>query len=73
MLNTRRNGRIHREPIFTFVSFYKRAREQKITLSRYKGYFIPSDCKFVEQSGDIIQWEQSNRTYIVTHGVSGVE
>jgi hypothetical protein len=29
--------------------------------------------KFVGQRGDIIQWEQSNRAYILTHGVSGVE
>jgi len=29
--------------------------------------------KFAEQHGDVIQWEQSNRAYILTHGVSGVE
>ncbi|MGZ4847253.1 MAG: hypothetical protein ACXV7G_11215 [Halobacteriota archaeon] len=29
--------------------------------------------KFAEQYGDIIGWEQSNRAYILTHGVSGVD
>jgi hypothetical protein len=29
--------------------------------------------KFAEQHGDIIQWDQSNRVYILTNGVSGVE
>lgn len=28
--------------------------------------------KFAEQYGDIIQWNESNRAYILTHGVSGV-
>ncbi|MGZ4852217.1 MAG: hypothetical protein ACXV3D_03380 [Halobacteriota archaeon] len=36
--------------------------------------FIHSDLrKFAEQHGDVIGWEQSNRAYILTHGVSGVE
>jgi hypothetical protein len=29
--------------------------------------------KFCEQHGDIIQWDQSNKNYIMTHGVSGVD
>ena len=29
--------------------------------------------KFVKQHGDIIQWEQSNRAYVLTYGVSGVD
>ncbi|MGZ5502789.1 MAG: hypothetical protein ACXWEP_04930 [Halobacteriota archaeon] len=29
--------------------------------------------KFTEQYGDIIQWDQSNRAYIMTHGVSGID
>ena len=29
--------------------------------------------KFREQHGDIIQWDQSNKNYIMTHGVSGVD
>jgi hypothetical protein len=29
--------------------------------------------KFTEHHGDIIQWDQSNRAYIMTHGVSGID
>ncbi|MGZ4901859.1 MAG: hypothetical protein ACXV3U_04240 [Halobacteriota archaeon] len=29
--------------------------------------------KFAEQHGDVIGWKQSNRAYILTHGVSGVD
>ncbi len=29
--------------------------------------------KFCEQHGDAIGWDQSNRAYIMTHGVSSVE
>jgi uncharacterized membrane protein YvbJ len=25
------------------------------------------------QHGDIIQWDQSNRAYVMTHGVSGID
>ena len=37
-------------------------------------HFILSDLrKFAEQYGDILQWDQSNRAYIMTHGVSGID
>jgi hypothetical protein len=43
-------------------------------MSQFKGHFVLGDLrKFTEQYGDIIQWDQSNRAYIMTHGVSGVE
>ncbi|MGB9371198.1 MAG: hypothetical protein WCB79_04620 [Halobacteriota archaeon] len=29
--------------------------------------------KFAEQQGDKIEWDQSNRAYVLTHGTSGVE
>jgi len=29
--------------------------------------------KFAEQYGDIIRWDQSNRTYVMTHSVSGID
>ena len=29
--------------------------------------------KFAEQYGDVMEWDQSNRAYILTHGVSGVQ
>jgi len=39
-----------------------------------KPNFVLSDLrKFTEQYGDIIQWDQSNRAYIMTHGVSGID
>jgi hypothetical protein len=74
VLSTLCDGRESNEPMFAFVSFYKWAREQKISLSRCKGYVILSDLrKFAEQWGDIVQWDQSNRAYILTRGLSGIE
>jgi len=29
--------------------------------------------KFAEQQGDVIRWHESNRAYILTHGVRGIE
>jgi hypothetical protein len=35
--------------------------------------FVLGDLrKFAEQQGDIIQWDGTNREFIITHGVSGV-
>jgi hypothetical protein len=43
-------------------------------MSRIKGHSILGDLqKFTEQHGHTIQWELSNRAYILTHGVSGVD
>jgi hypothetical protein len=43
-------------------------------MSQFDGHFQLGDLrKFAEQHGDIIQWEQSNRAYVLTHGVSGVD
>lgn len=37
-------------------------------------HFILTELrKFTEQYGDIIQWDQLNRAYIMTHAVPGVE
>lgn len=37
-----------------------------------KGIFVLGDLrKFTEQYGNIVQWDQSNRAYIMTHGVMG--
>jgi hypothetical protein len=45
-----------------------------ILLSHCSTRFVMGDLrKFAEQYGDIIQWGQSNRAYILTHGVSGVD
>jgi len=59
--------------IFVHEYFDKWTRKKKILLS-HGGLFVCGDLrKFAEQYGDIIQWDQSNRAYILTHGVSGVE
>jgi hypothetical protein len=43
-------------------------------MSRFQKHFALGDRrKFAEQHGDIIQWDQSNRAHILTHGVSGVD
>jgi hypothetical protein len=42
-------------------------------MSRFKGHFVLGDLrKFAEQYSYTIQWDASNRAYILTHGVSGV-
>ena len=60
--------------MFEYEGFIQWVKRQKIPLSRISGHFVLGDLrKFAEQYGDIIQWEQSNRAYILTHGVSGVQ
>jgi hypothetical protein len=67
-------GRKKEARVFAYVSFLMWIKRQKIPMSRFKGHFVLGDLrKFAEQHGDIIQWEQSNRAYVLTHGVSGVD
>jgi hypothetical protein len=67
-------GRKDDEPVFGYHSFQMWIKRQEIPMSRFNGHFVLGDLrKFAEQHGDIIQWEHSNRAYILTHGVSGVE
>ena len=66
-------GRYDDELVFEYSSFKQWIKRQKIPMSRIKEHFVPGDLrKFAEQHGDIIQWDQSNRAYILTHDVSGV-
>ncbi|MFZ0011285.1 MAG: hypothetical protein WAL97_05200 [Halobacteriota archaeon] len=68
------DGRNDDEPLFEYNSLEAWVRRQQIPLSRTKGNFVLGDLrKFAEQYGDIIQWYQSNRAYIMTHGVSGID
>ncbi len=68
------DGRGDNELMFVYNSLQMWVKRQRISLSRLSGCFVLGDLrKFAEQYGDIIQWEQSNRAYILTHGVSGVE
>ncbi len=60
--------------LFEFNSLAMWLKRRRVPLKRIKGYFNLSDLrKFAEQHGDIIGWDYSNRAYVLTHGVSGVE
>jgi len=49
-------------------------KRQQIPLTRIDSHFVICDLrKFTEQHSDIIQWNQSNRAYIIMHGVSGID
>ena len=62
-------------PVFELTSYQTWLKRHGIPLSRApEKMFFPSDLrKFAEQHGDVIEWSQSNRAYILTHGVSGVD
>lgn len=62
------------QAVFDHGSFWMWVKRQKIPMSRFEGHFVLGDLrKFAEQHGDIIGWDQSNRAYIMTHGVSGID
>ncbi len=68
------NDRKNEESAFGYHSFQMWMKRQKIPMLDFKGHFVLGDLrKFAEQYGDIIEWEESNRKYVLTHGVSGVE
>jgi hypothetical protein len=67
-------GRADNERFFRYESLLMWVKRQKIPMSRFKGHFVLGDLrKFAKQHGDVNQWEQSNRAYVLTHGVSGVD
>ncbi len=67
-------GRSDNEPLFEYNSLVMWMKRQKIPMSRFKGHFVLGDLrKFCEQHGDVIEWHQSNKNYIMTHAVSGVD
>jgi hypothetical protein len=68
------DGRADDELMFQYNSIWMWMKREKIPLTRVSGHFVLGDLrKFAEQYGDVIQWEQSNRSYILAHGVSGVQ
>ena len=68
------DGKKDDEPLFEYNSFQMWVKRAKIPMSRFKGHFVLGDLrKFAEQHGDTIGWDHSNRAYILTHGVSGVD
>jgi hypothetical protein len=68
------DGREGSEYMFILESFGKWLQKQRIPLARCNSHFVASDLrKFAEQHGDVIGWNESNRAYILTHGVRGIE
>src|SRR5665647_143588 len=66
-------GRDDDELIFTHGSFLQWIKRQKIPMSQFQKHFVLGDLrKFAEQHGDILEWDQSNRSHILTHGISDV-
>ncbi len=52
----------------------KTSRKLCSTRQRIQAHLISNGLgKFAEQHHDIIGWEQSNRAYIMTPGVSGID
>jgi hypothetical protein len=68
------DGQRDDQPMFNQLSFERWLKQQKVPLTHGSYHFVPGDLrKFCEQQGDILQWDQSNKYYILTHGVSGVD
>jgi hypothetical protein len=68
------DGRQDDELTFQHGSFWMWVKRQQIPMSQFDGHFVLSDLReFAEQYGDVIQWDQSNRAYIMTYGVSGID
>jgi hypothetical protein len=68
------NAKKDDEAVFQHGSFWMWVKRQKIPLSQIEQHFVLGDLrKFTEQYSDILEWDQSNRAYIMTHGVSGVD
>ena len=67
-------GRFDDERVFEQLSFQRWLRHNDVRLLHLNARIVNGDLrKFCEQMGDILQWDQSNKNYILTHGVSGVD
>ena len=67
-------GRVGNEKLFSYNAINQWFKREKIPLTRVPSHFVLGDLrKFAEQYGDIIGWDNSNRAYIMTHGVSGID
>jgi hypothetical protein len=65
--------RVDNDKLFSYNAISMWFKRAKIPLTRLPSHFVFGDLrKFAEQYGDIIGWDNSNRAYIMTHGVSGV-
>jgi integrase len=62
------------ENVFKQLSFQQWLRRNDVPLHYSGARIVNGDLrKFCEQMGDILQWDHSNKNYIMTHGVSGIE
>ncbi|MGZ4905948.1 MAG: hypothetical protein ACXV5H_11130 [Halobacteriota archaeon] len=67
-------GRSDDELMFEYISLIHWVKREKLPLTRIPSHFRLGDLrKFAEQHGDILGWEHSNCSYIMTHGVSGID
>jgi integrase len=70
VMETMCEGREDSERMFKEESFRKWLQKRRIPLTKCNSHFVASDLrKFAEQYGDIVGWNESNRAYILTHGV----
>ena len=68
------DGRRDDELVFEQLSFQLWLRHTDVQLRYGDARVVNGDLrKFCEQHGDIIQWDQSNRAYVMTHGVIGID
>jgi integrase len=68
------DGKRPTEKIFSYHALLMWIKREKIALKQIDDHFVLGDLrKFTEQYGDAICWDQSNRAYIITHGVSGID
>jgi integrase len=55
--------RCYDEPMFKQLSFERWLKQHRVPLLHSRHHFVPGDLrKFCEQTGDILQWDQSKRT-----------
>ena len=68
------NGQSDNALMFEQPSFGLWLRQRKIPLMHANTHFLMGDLrKYCEQASDILQWDQSNKNYILTHNVAGVD
>ncbi|MGB9371500.1 MAG: hypothetical protein WCB79_06210 [Halobacteriota archaeon] len=68
------NGRQNEERIFVQLSFARWLRKCRIPLRQGNQWFVPGDLrKYCEQQGGTLRWNESNRAYVLTRGVAGVQ
>jgi integrase len=67
------DGQPEEEPVFKQLSFQQWLKRNETRLLHCSVRVVNGDLrKFTEQHGDVIQWDQSNRAYILTHDVSSI-